>query len=166
MKRGQQSFGMSIEMIFTIFLIIVFLGFAVWGILVVLKQGNEAKVNLFAQDLKSDVDKAWVSELSESTFKYNSMPTEVAYVCFVDLNEIAKGQNADFYDEFRNPNSNLYIYPTNAIGNEKSFNIAHVDLNNSLKYENPLCIKNNKGRVYIHLRKDFTTSQLVEVSRE
>jgi len=162
-KRGQQSFGMSIEMIFSVFLIIVFLAFAILGIVLFLNSQKKVEVELFAQDLQEAVDKSWVSDGGSDLFQYNSLPSEIRYACFVDLNQVGKGPNSDIYVNFRNPNSNLFFYPGDAISGRKDFKINHLDLNISLRLKNPLCFKNENGKVKFYLKKDFIASPLVQV---
>ncbi|MDP3992585.1 MAG: hypothetical protein Q8P79_03720 [Nanoarchaeota archaeon] len=154
MKRGQMQ--ISFGMIFSIILIVAFLGFAFYAIKIFLGFQNDAKAGKFLDDIQSDIDRIWRSSQSSEPQEY-VVPSYADFVCFIDFSSDERGENDAFYLELKRAdygNENLAFYPVKFTGFE-SKEINHIDIGETTAEENPLCIKTSNGRVSLTLKKDF-----------
>ena len=162
-KRGQTE--MSFGMIFSIILIVIFLGFAFYGIKTFLSFQNNAKAVAFYEDLQADVNNVWESSQSSETQEY-AIPSNAESVCFVDFESDAEGSDSLIYSELRMADygtENLVFYPVKFTGFE-SKEIDHLDIGETTNEDNPLCITTNNGKVTFRLKKG-PGEALVTVSR-
>lgn len=144
-KRGKKAqMKLSFGMIFSIFLIIIFIVFAFWGIGKFLNLQKNVQVQKFAQDLQSDVSTMWASSSSSSEEEY-SLPSKIEAVCFRD-------------DELKN----LFFQSSKLI---ESKNIEHLDISKIISEENPYCIENSNGKIKLIISKEFGEN-LVTISRQ
>ena len=153
-KTGQQQ--ISFGMIFSIILVIVFLGFAFYAIKTFLAAGDKAKAVKFLDDLQEEVTNAWENQASSETQEY-ILPGYVDFVCFVDFGSRSRGENSALFAELNrigNNEENLGFYPVKYTGFE-SATINHINLEETTADENPLCIEARNGEVQITLKKDF-----------
>ena len=165
-KKAQEVFGMSFGMIFSIILIAVFIAAAFLGIRYFLNYQRTIQIGLFIQDLQNDIDTAWNSADSATTFK-STLPTGVRYVCFVNwnnqsinANNVEKGLYMDIKKSGSiNSEQNFYIYAPNTKYALTGKKIKHVDLSK----HNPICMKVIDGITSIKIIKSFS-NPLVEVS--
>lgn len=143
MKRGKtssmfgQSWGqmkLSFGMIFSIIMIIVFVGFAFYAIKTFLGLQDSTEIGTFIGDLQSEINKAWKSEQVSQEKEY-SLPSEIESVCFVD-------------DEYEN----LFFRSDEFFEGGK---INYIDILKTTATENPFCIENKDGKIKIRLEKDF-----------
>lgn len=165
LTKPKAQMQLSFGMIFSIILIIVFLGFAFYAIKAFLGFQNDAKAGRFFDSLQSDIDRVWKSSLSSEQQDY-VVPSYAEYGCFVDFSSGAKGPQSTFYTELKKISSdaeNLAFYPVKFTGFE-STELNHIDLIETTKNENPLCIKTSNGKVSLTLKKDFGEA-LVTVER-
>src|SRR3989344_9488004 len=84
-KRGQMK--LSFGMIFSIFLIIIFLGFAFYVIPKFLGFQDSLKVGTFIKDFQDDIDKMWKSAQGSQKVEY-LLPKEIIRVCFDEKNRL------------------------------------------------------------------------------
>ncbi len=111
MKRGQLEISFGI--IFSIFLIIAFIGVGIYAITYFLNLSECAEIGLFYQDLDERVNKAWTSELTREVFS-GSVSSDIESVCFGSLEG-----NPGKYDEehqaisriFRFSEDNVFLFP-------------------------------------------------------
>lgn len=162
-KRSQQLFGMPFSMIFSIFLIVVFLVVAFFAIKYVMGIFGCLNTGDFIESLRTDVESARNSAFSGNTFKGN-LPAGVEYACFADLSQKASGtaKEKEIYAELRRNadyTANLFFYPQGKAC-PKATNIEHVDFSES----NPYCFPVEDGKVEIRIEKGRFDS-LVKVSR-
>ncbi len=154
-KKAQMQ--ISFGMIFSIILIIVFLGFAFYAIKTFLGFQDESKAGKFIDDLRSDIDRIWNSAVSSERGEY-FVPSGADFVCFIDFSSDAGGENSFLYSEIKNGvdyvNSNFAFYPVEFTGFE-SAEIEHLDIEKTTVDENPLCIKTSNGKVSFILKKDY-----------
>ena len=80
-KKGQEIFGMSFSVIFSIFLIIAIIAVAFYAITHFLSLDNCAQIGRFYEDFQDEIDKAWKDEIYEDIFIIK-VPKEVETVCF------------------------------------------------------------------------------------
>jgi len=141
-KRGQMK--LSFGMIFSIFLIIIFIAFAVYGIIKFINLQQDLQIENFVLDLQNDVEKMWKAPKGSSEEVY-SLPKKVISVCFV---------NTEF--------ENLIIRYSDSSRDERK--IEKINLEDITSVQNPYyCILNIDGRVTITLYKDFG-EDLVKIS--
>jgi hypothetical protein len=162
-KRGQ--IDLSFGLIFSVILIIAFLGFAIYAIINFLGMQQKIQVSTFIKDLQNDVDVFWKSTQSVDTITY-SLPTKIEKVCFINTALPKRGTDAGIYEELERrlgKDSNLIFYPLGSSKALYSANIEHIDLTNMTKTKNPLCFVNKNGKTNITLEQEFGGSNLVEL---
>jgi len=138
MKEGKKNrsgqVAISFGMIFSIVLIIIFLGFGFYAIKKMLDLQSTVQIEKFLSDFQSDVDKMWKSVQGSQSVTY-SLPTKIISICFQD-------------DEFENVrfNSKSLI---------KGTNIENIDIEAILEEDNPFCINNIKGKISFTIAKEY-----------
>ncbi len=80
-KRGQIQ--LSLGMVFSILLIIVFIAFAFYVITKFLSLQDSVKISQFSDNLQKDVNTVWNAPQSSQPEVY-SLPTSITQICFVD----------------------------------------------------------------------------------
>ena len=165
-RKGQMK--LSFGMIFSIFLIIIFLTFAFYGIKKFVDLGNNAQEGKFKNDLQMDIDKIWKGSQGSDRFEY-ALPSKIKYVCFADFlgTEEGKGAKASYYDELNQVYfgyENMFFYPVGSSSGLDSTEIKHINLEEIVSNENPYCIPNEDGRVSILISKNYGEN-LVKISR-
>ncbi len=125
-KRSQMK--LSFGMIFSIFLIIIFISFAIYAIIKFVGLQHVAQIEIFKNDLQADVNKMWQSQQGSQVKKYY-LPKKISEVCF----EEDESQNLMLI-------SDIPIYWGN---------IEHINI------ENSFCITNIEGKVSMTLVKDY-----------
>jgi hypothetical protein len=144
MKRGQVNINFG--MIFSIILIIAFISVAVFAIskFLVIKRCSET--GLFKQDLQDSIDRAWDSEESSINFNIN-LPSNLDYVCFVDLVEGGRGEHSEKYEGLKRAgveNINMFFWPLKkACEGQEGYLIKHLDIEEITENNNPNCFRNN-----------------------
>jgi len=160
-KKGQLD--LSFGLIFSVILIIAFLGFAIYAIIQFLGMKDKIETGKFLENFQTDVDKLWKADHGKSNPSY-FLPIKIKEVCFIDLNSVKKGKRMGIYDELKDwsgEKSNLVFYP---IGSSKISNYAVINnINVENLAENPLCFKNNNGRINITLEQEAGGTALVNV---
>ncbi len=161
-KKAQGIFGMPFSVIFSIFLIAIFLVVAFYAIRYFLGLKECSETGLFKEDLQDAIDSAWQSQSSSKKFS-NTLPSAIEYACFADLNERATGnfKEKEIYAELRRHadyTANLFFYPQKEAC-VPSTNIEHVNVTS-----NPYCIPVESGKIEIKIEKGFYDA-LVKVSR-
>jgi len=141
-KRGQMK--LSFGMIFSIFLIIIFIAFAVYAITKFINLQKTIQMKSFAENLQSDVTNMWSSPRGSQEETY-SLPNKVEAVCFT---------NNEFH--------NLMFRSSDILEEE---NIAHLDIARITMDEDPYCIPNINGKVKLIISKDFN-EDLVIITRQ
>ena len=124
-KRGQMK--LSFGMIFSIFLIIIFLAVAFYAISKFLNFQQELKYRQFIEDFGKDVEDMWKGTQGSQRYIYD-MPSKVESVCFV---------KDDFY--------NLEIKFKKGLRTET---IDHIDTT-------PFCINIENSKVRMILEKKY-----------
>jgi len=146
-KRGKQGqLHLSFGVIFSIILIIVFLGFGFYAITKFIQLQEGIQTEKFMRDFQDDIDAMWKSSQG-SQIKSYVLPKKVTAVCFTD-------------DENELWN---FVFQSKQIIQGK--NIENIALDNILAQENPYCILNVKGKVNLKLSKEFGETRVM-VERE
>lgn len=157
-KKGQMK--LSFGMIFSIILIIIFLSFSFFAISKFLTLGNTAQIAKFANNLQTDIDKAWKGTQSSQEKEY-ILPSKIEYVCFADYSNYPNGENGryiEFYSDlkqFHQEVENMFFYPIGSSEGLNSKEIKHIDLEKTILKDNPYCVKNNDGKVSIVIEKEY-----------
>jgi hypothetical protein len=152
-SKGQMQ--LSFGMIFSIILIIVFLGFAFYAIKTFIGFSDSAKAGKFFDSFQSDIDRVWKSSFSSEQQEY-FVPSYVNFICLIDFSSDAKGVNSALYPELKKANygsENAVFYPVK-FNNFESKELNHMDTGETTLDENPLCIETNSGKVIVGLNKD------------
>jgi len=161
-QRKAQIMGMPISVIFSIFLIVIFLVVAFFAIKHFLEIGKCSETGMFIEDLRSSIDEAWKSQSSSKTFT-TSLPSGLEYVCFANLQEEANGntREKEIYAELKKNadyTANMFFYPVKKACLSSS-KIEHIEIKN-----NPYCFEVKDGKVEIKIEKGFF-DDVVKVSR-
>lgn len=152
---------MSFGMIFSIFIIIVTIGVAIYVIAQFINTGECAKVHLFYDDVDKKVDQIWKAASSSLSFEV-SVPGKVESVCFGDSGSLDSKKYLDEYEEFkeyRNTKNNLFLFPSGTCKEVSSNHvIANVDISESF------CLEPKNGKIEFSLSKGVRDS-LVSVKK-
>jgi hypothetical protein len=160
-KKAQQSIGMSFEMIFSIFLIIIFFIIAFIAISYFLDIGKTADVGIFYDDLQKAVEEARSGQSSESTFQIN-LPSEITKVCFANLSasNVVYTQETKPIELYDIRKANVFLIPPQAAQNMEYKWIEGVNITKITKTQNPYCVE---ADAKLTLKKDFF-ERLVSIS--
>ena len=142
MKKGAQM-KLSFGMIFSIFLIIIFLSAAIYFIIKFINLQHTIQIELFKDNLQADINIMWQSQQGSQEVEYR-LPNKINKVCFTD-------------DDYQN----LMLVSDRPIDGE---NIEHINIEVITSEENPYCITNIEGKVSMTLVKDYGES-LVKITR-
>jgi len=126
----------SFGMIFSIILIVVFLGFAFLAIQKFLEFQDQVKEKKFYDSFKGDIEKVWKSTMASKEVEY-IVPSKTEKACFTD-----------------DPYENVYLYYERP---SDGTYLEHLDITNSF------CIDAMDGKVKFSLEKNYGDS-LVKVS--
>ena len=163
-KKGQVE--LSFGMIFSIFLIIVFIAFAIYAIGKFLDIQKSAKTGQFVQNLQVDIDKMWKSSSGSQEVEY-SLANSVSLACFQDFELPKKGPRQDIYDDLRlarSENENFLFYPVGSSGGILGVEIKNINLRQMTASENPYCIENENGIIKMIISKGAGEA-LVKIKR-
>ena len=119
---------LSFGMIFSIFLIIIFLAFAFYVIPKFLDLQKNITTKKFIEDFQNDVDKMWKSTQGSQEVEY-SLPTKIEEICF--------------------RNSELYFKPIGVGGDSDYKEMEHLNVADNF------CIKSSDGKIKMTIKKDF-----------
>lgn len=152
-KKAQQSMSMPFGLIFSIFLIVIFIVIAFYAVKFFLNFGDSSKIGLFYQDLQKSVDKAWESQSSEFDFKID-LPSSIEKVCFANLSARVTGSQADYeqikdYDFY---DVNVFLLPPQNAKNMQFKLITHLNISKITASKNPYCVPVSQE---LRIKKDF-----------
>jgi hypothetical protein len=155
-KKGQLK--ISFGMIFSIILIIAFLGVAIYAIVQFLSLLQCAETGMFKEDLQNKIDRAWKGGESRATFS-KDLPSGLTRVCFIDLNGQAKGEHSNIFENISRryggrDGKNMFFWPMGeACSGQESFQIKHINISKITSRKNPYCIEAERGKVTIKIEK-------------
>lgn len=134
-SRNKGQIQLSFGMIFTIILIVFFIGFAFYAIQKFLELQTSAQTNQFYDNLQNDVNTVWNSAQTSQAKSY-SLPSSVIQVCFLN-----------------NQNNNLFLYGSSGkpVGSNTINNLNITAMTSS----GDLCFNAVKGKVSFILQKNF-----------
>jgi hypothetical protein len=160
-KQGQGIMGLPFSTIFSIFLIITFLGFAIYVIMnFLIPFLNCSKVGTFGEDLQDKITDAWNVDYVNSTFIGN-LPSGIKKICFANLTVPSKGdQNTktiwnELEQRFKYKKANMFFYPIGKGCDDLPYkNIEHIDMSKITLSSNPYCVNVKGGKVSLKIIKD------------
>ncbi len=129
---------LSFGMMFSIFLIIVFLAFAVYAIIKFVNLQQTIQIEIFKKDLQADIDSMWQSQQGSREKKYD-LPKNIDAICFTDY-------------EYQN----LILVSEDLIDGDIIEHINIVNITSSGDY----CIPNIEGKVSMTLIKDYGETKI------
>lgn len=154
-KRGQ--FELSFGMIFSILMIISFIGVASYVLYKFVDFGRETNIQLFVYELQESVDKLWGGTEGSQTLIWN-IDKSITNICFVDFSRPANNEREIYQEISRfsdNSDINMFLYPTTVVGgNNAGRVINHINITKTTEEKNPYCIK-NMGEINITIEKSF-----------
>ena len=136
-------------MIFSIFLIIIFIGTALTVIFVFLDFSSSADIGQFYVDFQSEVDRAWRSSQTSKSFSLD-LDKDITMVCFANLSAPITGDDAVYREiqQYEFESYNMFMFPPSAAGDLDVKTIEHIDLARITEFDNPKCFE-NPGEVMI-----------------
>ena len=154
MKRGiRNKYGqmqISFSMIFSIILIIAFIGVAIYAIVVILNLKKCGQIGIFKEDLQEKINKMWSSSGGSDLFESN-LPKGIEEVCFIDRSRPSTEHEDS--DRFLAGEDNFFFFPLEeSCEGSRTFEIQHIDIEEITSMRNPYCVENN-GNVEIELEK-------------
>lgn len=146
-------------MIFSIFLIIVFIITAIYAIKNFLDYKDCSITGVFLKDLQDMITTVFNKQGGISNFQGN-LPSGIKYVCFANFSENVKGSNSDIGNDLKfygGSSDNLFFYPrAKACGGLKTKKINNLNLPSIIKTDNPYCIPVINGKVTIRVSKGLS----------
>ena len=153
-KSGQHIMGLPFSIIFSIFLIVIFIVIAFIAIRSFLDFGKCGSVNKFYDNFQEKIDEAWKSDSSEFDFKI-SLPSGIDMVCFADLESSSRGgeKEKEIYDEIElYREANTFLMPPGDSCNHEYENIKHINISEITKTKNPYCVYTSEK---LRIKRDF-----------
>lgn len=155
-KRGQLE--LSFSMIFSIILIIAFVGVAIYAIVSFLNLGACGKIGLYYNDLQNEVTKAWQGEITYAIFE-GTLPSGIEKVCFGNISQSAEQKSREeqlFFRKYASYGGNVFMYrPEKACGQQlASKRIEHMRTNAFF------CVNVEKEKISIKLSKGEKDSEV------
>jgi hypothetical protein len=150
-KKGQQVMGLSFGMIFAIFLMVVFFAIAFIAVKSFLDLGRTSNVGLFYEEFQEEIDDAWASQSSETTFKID-LPDGIKKVCFADFNAVNYEEDSEVVEYEIYEEANTFLIPFSESQGLGYKYINHLDIENTTSSKNPYCVDVDDG---IKIKKDF-----------
>ena len=153
--------GLPFSLIFSIFLIVVFIVAAFIAVNYFLGLGRTSEVGLFYRDLQTAVDEAWSGQSSEFNFEVK-LPSGIKQICFANLSEKITGSQTD-YQQIKNYDvydANVFLLPPENAERMEYKLIQHINVSRITEQQNPYCVSTDKD---LKIKKDFY-DKLVAIS--
>lgn len=153
-KKGEGTFEMSFGMIFSMFLIAIFVVVAFIAIKSFLNIGKTADVGLFYEDLQNAIDNIWKGQAGEVSFKIE-LPEKITRICFANLSanninsalpEYREIESYEFY------NHNTFLLPISEAEGFEHKEIRNINITKITKTRNPYCVDSTGT---LKIKKDF-----------
>ncbi len=155
MKKGQIQLNFGV--LFSIFLIIVFVFFAFKVIGFFLDLNQCAETGDFFSDLQSSIDKARISSSTLQEFEID-LGSSVEKICFVDLNSSITGSTSA-PDQWSAGDNMFIVYKKEGCKQLSNKQIVGINITKIIESENPKCFDNGDS---IQIKKTVY-SRLVEL---
>lgn len=146
-KRAQHTMGLPFSLIFSIFLIIIFIVVAFMAGKSFLDTSTCAKIGLFYEDFGREVDLAWKAGQVEKEIKIG-LPAGIKKICFGNLSEGASitndGEEYENLYRLGNYKANTFLYPQQKACDMPYKYFKNLDIESITAEKNPYCIEANK----------------------
>lgn len=144
---------MSFGMIFSVFLIVVFIVVAFIAIKSFLDIQRTSDAGLFYREFQEAVDDSWAGQASEFKFKID-LPSKVEKLCFANLSAKITGSSNDYlqlrnYDVYE---ANVFLIPPGDFQGLEHKWINHLDIEKITLEKNPYCVDASGS---LSIKKDF-----------
>lgn len=157
-KRGQEVFGMSFGMIFTIILIIAVVSVGIYAIVSFIGWSNCQKIANFYDKLQSEVTIAWSSRNYDQVPNNLFVPSGITKVCFGTLDQTAVGDDETIKRSYtyiyRSKPPNVFLYPSKKACDGVLDRVTINNLNTSSFFCVPVNKPNGKVEVKISFREE------------
>lgn len=134
--KNKAQMKLSFGMIFSIFLIIIFLAFGIYAIKNFLGMQSDVQTAQFANGLQSEIDKLWKGSQGSQVLKY-SLPKKISSVCIVN-------------DDYEN-----LIFRTSNYEYVEGRLLKNIDVEKILGNSNEFCIDTVKGKIQLTIKKSY-----------
>lgn len=149
--------AMPFEMIFSIFLVIIFIVVAFIAINYFLDLGKCGTTGKFYENLQIKINEAYSSDSSSFDFDIN-LPSGIEKVCFANINaEISNEEDFDLIKSY-NGEANLFLIPSGKACNMPYKVLKNINITEITKTQNPYCI-DASGK--LRITKDIYDSQVL-----
>lgn len=164
-NKRAEIFGMSFSMIFSIILIVFFIIVAFVGFKYFFKWQKCNELTMFVNDFEFRIEEVWKSDLGASINFSSTLPSEIEYVCIMNLKNqtiSATNKEQDLFNIMKSSlygksiNDNLYFYSPDSPLCVKSKNSKDIKYIN-LQQKNPICIKVINKKFFVKIEKDNQT---------
>lgn len=153
-KRGQQTMGLPFGLIFSIFLIVIFVVAAIWAVTHFLDIGKCSSVGLFYEDLQEKVNDVWAPQTSEFNFEID-LPSAIKKVCFGNLTaEITNQGDFSEIEIYYLEEANVFLVPIGEACNIPYYNLKNINISEITREKNPYCVDLEKKNE-IQIKKGF-----------
>ena len=157
-ERGQLQ--ISFGMIFSIIIIIATMAVAFYVITYFLDLSNCTKVGAFWDSLDKEVEKAWNSDITQSTFS-KELPGGITNVCFGNFTMPYSREDQTRFDElgrYYQTGRNAWLYPPGKACEIPYFELRHATTDRFF------CVQVKDGKASVRLSKT-SFDPLVKLSR-
>ncbi|MEM4330776.1 MAG: hypothetical protein QW273_02085 [Candidatus Pacearchaeota archaeon] len=144
-KKAQEGpMGLSFGVIFAIFLIIVFIIAAGYGIKHFIYISECSQIGLFYENLQKKIDEVFYASYVENESFKISLPSSIKKVCFINLSATITNEEdfEDIYD-YEDEEDNLFIIPSEKSCDMPSKKLTKINLQEITKEENPYCVSSD-----------------------
>ncbi len=146
-KKGQIQ--ISFGMIFSIIIIIATVAIGFYVINYFLDLASCSKIGVFWDSLNKDIDKAWVSDMSQTVFK-GELPSGISKICFGNftMNYAREDiEQFEFLKRYESRGRNAYLYPPGKACDLGFFELKHIEVDEFF------CVPVRSGSASIKLTK-------------
>lgn len=144
-KHGQQMMGLPFSVIFSLFLIIVFIVIAFIAIRYFLDLGSCAGVGQFYDNFQEEIDRVWASQESTNEFQVD-LPSGVKKICFANFSaSITNSADYELIRDYEVYEANVFLYPRGKACDMPYKLMKHLDIEKTTQNKNPYCVDINTG---------------------
>ncbi len=163
MKRGQIK--LSFGVIFSLFLIGVFVFVAFYVMMIIMDLGETVKTSMFIDDLQDKIDEYYNSAGGgKSEVSFELKKEKINFICFFNSSLELIGPYDEQYEEITKSHykkDNFYFHPRR-YADPNSATIKHVKMN--AFDENPYCVEKENGKFKFIVEKKQNEAK-VKISR-
>lgn len=154
--RKAQTMSLPFGMIFSIFLIVVFIVIAFIAVNYFLGLGECSEVGLFYEEFQEKVDEVWKSQSVQNERFEVELPSGIEKICFANLSaEITNlGEDYEEIEIFEVQDANVFLLPRAEACEMEYKKIEHINISEITFEENPYCVDLSK-RDELILNKGF-----------